>query len=101
MLRAVIRKVDINQPEIVAAFRRLGYSVQPTHIIGKGFPDLVAGKWGKNYLIEVKNGMSKPSDRKLTADEEEFWKNWKGSIVLIESVDDVIEFDRKHSRGRG
>jgi hypothetical protein len=38
------------------------------------------------------------SKRKLTEDEETFWREWRGSLVLIESVKDVIEFDRKHSR---
>jgi hypothetical protein len=33
----------------------------------------------------------------LTEDEEVFWREWRGSLVLIESVADFIEFDRKRS----
>lgn len=88
-------KVDDNQGEIVKALRRLGYSVRSTAQIGKGFPDLVFGKWGITFLAEVKDGKKPPSARMLTPDEEEFWRDWKGSVVLFESVQDVIEFDRK------
>lgn len=98
-LRPIIRKIDDNQPEIVAAFRQLGYSVQSTATIGKGFPDLVIGKHGHNHLVEVKDSKKPPSARKLTPDEEKFWESWGGSIHLIESLADVIEFNRKRIRG--
>jgi hypothetical protein len=28
------------------------------------------------------------------------WREWRGSIILVESIEDVIEFDRKRSSGR-
>lgn len=43
-------KTDDNQKEIVAAFRRLGFTVAVTSALGQGFPDLVVGKWG-NYIL--------------------------------------------------
>lgn len=100
-LRTIIRKVDSNQSEIVDTFRKLDYSVTSTATIGKGFPDICAGKWGITYLFEVKDGKKPPSARKLTADEEEWWSSWKGSVHLIESIADAIEFDRKHSKRHG
>lgn len=99
-LRTVIRKVDDNQSEIMETLRKLGYSARSTAIIGKGFPDIAAGKWGHNYLFEVKDGKKSPSARKLTEDEEKFWAGWGGSIHLIESIQDVLEFDRKRTRGK-
>lgn len=75
-------KVDDNQAEIVSALRRLGYSVRSMATIGKGYPDLSFAKFGFNFLAEVKDGKKPPSARKLTADEEEFWRDWKRSIVL-------------------
>ena len=54
MPRAVIRKVDDNHAEIIAAFRRLGWSAISTAIIGKGVPDAVVGKFGHTYLVEIK-----------------------------------------------
>jgi hypothetical protein len=47
--------------------------------------------------VEIKDGSKLPSRRKLTDDEEQFWKEWRGNLVLIESIEDVIEFNRKKS----
>lgn len=85
-------RIDVNQPEVVEAFRKLGFSVSHTHTIGKGFPDIIVGKHGHSYLVEIKAS----SRDKLTADEETFWEGWLGSLILISSVDEVIEFNRKH-----
>ena len=82
--------MDENQPEIVNCLRDLGFSVHCTHQIGGGFPDIVAGRGGKNYLIEVKDGAKPPSKRCLTDDEQEFHAGWKGVIHIIESVDDIL-----------
>lgn len=91
-------KVDDNQSEIVDAFRKLGYSVRSTAMIGQGFPDLAIGKFGHTWLVEVKDGRKPPSKRLLTPQEEQFWRDWNGSLLLINSINDVIEFDRKHAR---
>ena len=47
-------KVDENQAAIVDCFRKLGFSVQCLHTVGKGVPDLLIAKAGINYLVEVK-----------------------------------------------
>ena len=83
-------KVDSNQSEIVKAFRKLGYSVVCTHQLGKGFPDLVIGKNGINTLVEVKDGSLPPSKRRLSPDEKEFHDNWRGTVLIIESIEDVL-----------
>jgi hypothetical protein len=90
-----ICKVDSNQPEIVATFRQLGWSVKTTHQLGEGFPDLVCGKSGFNALVEVKDGLLSPSKRKLTPDEAEFHASWNGPIYIIESVEDVIDLNNR------
>lgn len=89
-------KVDDNQPQIVEAFRKLGWSVLHLHQIGAGCPDLLCGKFGMNLLCEVKDSRKPPSARRMTPQEEEFFNTWKGRVVLITSVEDVIEYDRKH-----
>jgi hypothetical protein len=96
-MRPVIRKVDSNHAEIIEAFRKLGWSARSTATIGKGFPDAVVGKFGYTTLIEIKDGAKPQSKRRLTEDEEEFFKEWRGSLVLIESIQDVISFDRKQA----
>jgi Holliday junction resolvase len=97
--RAIIRKVDDNQKEVVKAFRDLGWSVLDIHIVGKGAPDIICGKHGFNIMVEIKDGKKSPSQRKLNDKEEKFFSEWRGSIVIVENIGDVIEFDRKRSRG--
>ena len=85
-----IRKVDANQPEIVAAFRRLGFSVVLLHTVGHGCPDLCVAKSGVTRLIEVKCG-----DRwKLTKYEADFIRDWNDQVDIVDCVDDVIELAR-------
>lgn len=78
-------KVDVNQSQIVAAFRALGCSVKPAHAVGEGFPDLVVGYRGNDYLVEVKT----PSG-KLTPQQEQFRSDWQGSYHVARTTDDVI-----------
>ena len=84
-------KVDTNQPEIVMALRAIGATVEPTHMIGRGFPDIVVGFRGLNYLLEIKDGDKVPSKRKLTDDETKWHKQWNGSVDIVESVEDAYQ----------
>ena len=78
-------KIDLNQPEIVAALRKAGVSVQSTASIGKGFPDLVAAKGDKVWLIEVKGPKGKPTD-----DQIEFMAGWRGVVHVARTPDDAL-----------
>jgi hypothetical protein len=79
-----IRKVDLNQQEIVRELRALGYSVRHTHTIGKGFPDIVIGKYGRNLLVEIKR-----EGEGLTPDEYEFFETWKGTAMVGRSAEEI------------
>jgi hypothetical protein len=81
--------VDANQSILIAAFRRMGCTVQTLHTIGKGCPDFVVGFRGKNYMVEAKDGEKPPSARKLTLPEAEWHRDWRGHVCLCESLDDV------------
>lgn len=83
---------DLNHTEIVAALRQVGCSVADTAALGHGFPDLVVGLRGKNYLLEVKDGSLPPSQRKLTTDEANFHESWRGKIFIVTSVEEAIAF---------
>lgn len=83
-------KVDSNQAQIVAALRSIGCTVVVTSSVGNGFPDLVVGHRDRNWLFEVKDGSKVPSARKLTPDEERWHRLWKGSVVVVESVQDAF-----------
>lgn len=87
-------RVDANQPSLVKELRDLGYSVAITAQIGSGFPDLVVGKYGKNWLLEVKDPAQPPSGRKLTIDEAAWHVEWKGQVAVVETVEDVLELTK-------
>lgn len=89
-------KVDANQAEIVAYFRKAGCSVAITSALGAGFPDLVVGKAGKTILIEVKDGRKPPSERRLTQDERSFQGSWRGVYRVVESLQDAASVLEEH-----
>ena len=79
-------KVDRNQREIVRALRQIPeVSVFETHMVGKGFPDIICGYKGVNRLYEIKVG-----DEPLTLAEECFFDTWKGQVEVITSVEDAL-----------
>lgn len=84
------KRTDANQTAIVSAFRKLGATVSITSALGKGFPDLVVGYRGQNFLVEIKDGSKLPSAQKLTPDETKWHETWRGQITIIRSVDDVL-----------
>lgn len=85
-------KIDANQPSIVKALRKAGASVEPLHMVGNGFPDVIIGIDGLNLLVEIKDGSKAPSARKLTKDEEKWHAEWKGQVTVLESEEQAIEF---------
>ncbi len=89
-----IRKVDKNQPEIVRAFRSLGFSVLLLHTVGHGCPDLCVAKAGRTQLVEVKDGERK---WKLTKDESDFVQEWNDKVEIVDCVDDVIALAKRWS----
>lgn len=83
-------KVDRNQAEIVAAFRKAGASVQPLHGVGQGCPDLAVGFRGVNYMVEVKDGEKPPSARKLTPDQVEWHDAWRGQVCVVNDIAEAL-----------
>ena len=82
-------KVDANQPGMVANLRDLGVSVEPIHQLGNGVPDLLCGFRGRNVLLELKSG-SRPCDRRLTADEEEWHRGWRGQVAVVSTLQEAL-----------
>lgn len=76
-------RTDANQTAIVATLRGVGCSVFITSSLGGGFGDIVAGRHGVNYLLEIKDGSKPPSARKLTPDEQKFHDEWKGQVCVV------------------
>lgn len=74
-------KVDANQPEIVAALRKAGATVQHLHAVGQGCPDILVGWRGLTVLMELKDGSKPASARKLTPDQVRWRKEWNGGPI--------------------
>lgn len=83
-------KIDANQPEIVAALRAIGCTVQHLHSVGKGCPDLLVGYRGVNMLMEIKDGRKPPSARLLTPDQMDWHGSWRGHVVTVSSAIEAL-----------
>jgi hypothetical protein len=87
----MIKRTDSNHAEIIKALRKIpNLSVFSTHEVGKGFPDIVIGYKGVNYLIEIKDGNKPPSARKLTDSEVKFHHDWRGQIKIVNNFDELF-----------
>lgn len=84
-------KIDANQNEIVEALRKIGCSVQILSSVGKGCPDILVGRNGKNYLLEIKDGNKSKSAQKLTPDQIDWHEKWNGSVFVVNSAEMAIE----------
>lgn len=78
-------RIDANQPEIVAALRAVGCSVQTLAAVGAGVPDLLVGVSGVNLLMEVKTASGK-----LTKDQVPWHESWRGQVAIVRSVDEAL-----------
>ena len=80
------KRVDKNQPQIVRHLRDVpGVSVAHTHIIGKGFPDIIVGFRDRNYLIEIKTEKGT-----LTSDEQEWHETWRGQVNVARTSEEIL-----------
>jgi hypothetical protein len=83
-------RVDDNQLLIVQTLRQYGASVQPLHTVGKGCPDLLVGWRGRNFLLEVKDGLKIPSKRRLTPDQSAWHELWVGQVAVVTNCAEAI-----------
>lgn len=88
-------KTDRNQPEVIAAMRALGVSVQSLHKVGQGAPDLLCAVAGQTFTVEVKDGEKPPSQQKLTPDQIEWHSKWRAPVYIVNSVDQAVDLVQK------
>ena len=85
-----VRKIDLNQNDIVDTFRKLGASVLVLSAVGRGCPDVLVGMRSRNrkinVLVEIKGARGK-----LTADQFTFHCEWKGDARIIRTVEDAAQ----------
>lgn len=80
-------KVDLNQSQIVEELRGIpGVSVALTHTLGRGYPDIVVGWRGLNFLFEIKQP-GREDD--LTEDEVRFHREWAGQVSVVSSSSEI------------
>lgn len=85
-------KVDANQPEIVKAFRSLGWYVLIISQL-KNCCDIIVSKDGRTIAVEIKDGSKPLCQQKLSKGEVKFRDEWKGEYKLVKSVDDVLSIN--------
>ena len=88
------KRTDSNQTQVVKELRHMGYSVEPTHELGNGCPDIMVGKYGFNFWVEIKDPSKPPSKCKLTPDEEKWHEKWQGNVLIgysSEQIDDYVQ----------
>ena len=83
-------KIDANQPAIVQGLRAYGCSVQSLASVGKGCVDILVGYRCINLCFEIKDPAKPPSARKLTPDQVKWHADWKGSVYVIETLEQAI-----------
>ena len=86
------KRVDRNQPEIVRILRHLGYAVKPLHEAGNGMFDLLVSKYRLNFIVEVKDWMKPPSQRRLTPAQVKFNFDWPGMKCVVTNMEDCMTF---------
>jgi hypothetical protein len=84
-------RADRNQPEIVAALRKVGVSVQPLHTIGQGIPDLLCSFGPRTFLIEIKDPTKPKGDRQLTDAQKKWHAKWPGEVYVVETIEQALE----------
>jgi len=81
------KKKDANQNEIAEALERAGCSVLDLSAV-PGLVDLLVGRDGANYLLEVKNPAVKGKLNKL---QRKLFEWWQGQIDTVETVDEAFQ----------
>lgn len=90
-------RTDTNQARVIAALRGVGCAVHDTSRLGGGYPDITVRlppRAGGNrlWLVEIKDGSRPPSERQLTPAEAFFHDQFKPYAIVIESVDQAVEW---------
>ena len=83
--------IDANQPEIVAALRAVGATVEHLHSVGAGCPDILVGHKGANWLIEIKDGSKAPSKQKLNERQVEWHQLWNGQVSIARTAEEALQ----------
>jgi len=82
-------RTDGNQAAIVRALREAGASVVSLASVGGGVPDLLVGRNGVNFLVEVKNLAGRRL--RFTPAERKFMDTWRGQVYVVTDAIQALE----------
>jgi len=78
-------RIDANQESIVAALRKAGCSVQSLARVGAGCPDILVGRAGSNWLMEIKT-----DGGTLTQAQLDWNREWNGQADVVRSLEGAL-----------
>ena len=81
-----MKRTDRNQSAIIKALRAAHCTVIDLSAIGRGCGDILAGRMGKWYMLEIKTEHGKPNKR-----QHEFAEECRGHYAVVRSVDEALE----------
>lgn len=85
-LNRFAKKRDKSEPEIISAFEMAGATVESIDTPC----DLIVGYLGVNVLVEVKTKTGK-----LTQNQKDFIRDWKGTYLIVRTIEEALEIIQK------
>jgi len=79
------KRVDANQPSIVADLRAIGATVEHLHEVGEGCPDIAVGFRGEHYLFEIKT-----EGGQLNRKQRGWHAWWEGQVDVIRTSEEAF-----------
>ena len=80
-------RVDGSHSLIVDTLRNVGCSVQSLAQVGDGAPDLLVGRAGRNYLLEVKT-VARASQ--LNETQAQWHRLWRGKVCVVRTPEEAL-----------
>ena len=82
-----VKTKDSNHTEITDALEKVGCTVYDASEFGDGFPDIVVGRLGRCYLLEIKSSRK----AKLNPEQRKFQKWWRGHFAVVRSPMEALQ----------
>ena len=93
-------KKDSNHDALKLVFQQMGCSVADLYNAGlTGFPDVVVGVAGRDYLVEIKNPETSYGRAGLNDNQTKFARDWRGGqLYVVRTPDEVAALVNKLRR---
>ena len=86
------KRTDHNHSDVVEELRAAlpEATVFDASGTGAGFPDIVLGWRGHNFLFEIKDPLKPASARSLTDAQGKFHLTWQGQVTVVHSAAEIL-----------